>query len=262
MYADGLQLRETASGRLLSCRRDSLGGGFSPDETLALSVGRDLQQAVCSVPDLSVLKLLPRPQGDYMIVAFSSDSRIYAKADKSGKLTLVDWKAGKFLGACQPPDTVRSITFGPRDETYATGGLEGSLRLWRTADASLLASFAGHNYAVVNLAFSPDGTRLVSASADATARLWDLKTQRELRVFRGHRMSVLSAVFSKDGRRLFTGGSDGEIRVWDVASGQLLLTLRGHPMEMRFALRPDDTLVSASIDGIRFWRAPSLPVTE
>jgi WD40 repeat protein len=75
-------------------------------------------------------------------------------------------------------------------------------------------------------------------------------------------MGVVNVLFSQDGRRLFTSGDDGEIRVWDVASGQLLLTLRGHPMETRLALQPDDTLVSASIDGIRFWRAPPLPVIE
>jgi WD40 repeat protein len=89
-----------------------------------------------------------------------------------------------------------------------------------------------------------------------------VKTQRELQVFKGHRVSVVNVVFSKDGRRLFTSAADGEIRVWDAASGQLLLTLRGHPMETRLALQPDETLVSASIDGIRFWRAPSLPVPE
>ena len=107
--------------------------------------------------------------------------------------------------------------------------------------------------------YSPDGTRLVSGSADATARLWDAKTQRELQVFRGHRMGVQNTVFSGDGRRLFTGGADGEIRVWGGATAQLLLPLRAHPMDMRLALEPDDTLVSANIDGIRFWRAPKLP---
>ena len=112
------------------------------------------------------------------------------------------------------------------------------------------------------MAFSPDGTRLVTASTDAIARLWDVKTQRELQVFKGHRMNVERVVFSKDGRQLFTSGSEGEIRLWDIASGHLLLTLRGHPMETRIALQPDDTLVSASIDGIRLWCAPKLPATE
>ena len=56
--------------------------------------------------------------------------------------------------------------------------------------------------------------------------------------------------------------NNAEIRVWDVASAQPLLTLRGHPTQVRLAQRPDDTLVSASIDGIRFWRAPSLPATK
>jgi len=46
------------------------------------------------------------------------------------------------------------------------------------------------------------------------------------------------------------------------ASAQLFLTLRAHPMQMRLALQPDDTLVSASVDGVRFWRAPKLPLRE
>lgn len=262
VYADGLQLMEIASGKVLGRRQDSLAAKFSPDETLILSKCRD-GHAVCSVPELSVLKLLPRmPPDDFPCAAFSADGRIVALSNDAGEVRLLDWKSGKLLARCQLPDGVRSIVFGPHDATFATGGEEGSLRLWRTADAALVGAFAGHNKTVADLAFSADGARLVSASLDATARLWDVRTQRELQVFKGHRVSVMQALFSMDGRRLFTGGLDGEIRVWDVASAQLLLTLRAHPMQMRLALQPDDTLVSASFDGVRFWRAPGIPGTK
>ena len=263
MYADGLHLWDTASGKLVGRRGDSLGSGFSPDGNLVISVGHDLQPAVCSVPDLSVVKLLPRiPPNTRVSYAFSFDGRILAQGDNSGKVTLLDWKADKMLGTCQQSDEVRSVAFGPHGETFATSGLKGSVQLWRTTNASLLASFGGQHNPVAIMAFSPDGTRLVTASTDAIARLWDVKTQRELQVFKGHRMNVVRVVFSKDGRQLFTSGSEGEIRLWDIASGHLLLTLRGHPMETRIALQPDDTLVSASIDGIRLWCAPKLPATE
>ena len=263
IYADGLRLLETASGKVLGHRQDSLAARFSPDETLIISKCQDGQHAVCSLPELSVLKLLPGiPTDDSTRAAFSADGRILALGNDAGEVRLLDWKSDKLLVRCQLPESVRSIVFGPHDETFATAGTEGSLRLWRTADAALLGSFAGHHKAVADLAFSPDGARLASASLDATARLWDVRTQRELQVFKGHRVSIMHAIFSMDGRRLLTGGEDGEIRVWDVASAQLLLTLRAHPTEMRLALQPDDTLVSASIDGVRFWRAPALPGTE
>lgn len=44
---------------------------------------------------------------------------------------------------------------------------------------------AGHQEAVVSVAFSPDSQQLASGSGDTTVRLWDLNTQTPLYTCRG-----------------------------------------------------------------------------
>ncbi len=91
-----------------------------------------------------------------------------------------------------------------------------------------LATLAGHDDAVLAVAFSPDGSRFVSAGADGVVQVWDRQSLRAVLTLRGHTAAVTAVSFSPDGRRLASGSADGSLYLWNSASGEAVAVWRAH----------------------------------
>ncbi len=150
-----------------------------------------------------------------------------------------------------------SVKFSPNGEYFATGLINGEVRLWRTSDTTQLRIYKGHNTWAWAFAFSPDCQIIATGSADYTIKIWNVRTGECLRTLQEHTNKIYSVAFSPDGGILASASEDQTIRLWNVNTGKCLQTLQGHTdwvWSVTFNPKNPNILASASSDGsVKLW---------
>jgi WD40 repeat protein/transcriptional regulator with XRE-family HTH domain len=132
----------------------------------------------------------------------------------------------------------------------------GDVRVWRSADRTLLLSVQGHTGMVWGVAVSRDGRLVASAGDDGQIRVWEAASGQLLTSMQVQAGPVWGVALSADGRLLASGGEDGIVRLWDSTTGRLFSSLQGHTGGVRaVALSGDVQLVASGGDDftLRVW---------
>ncbi|WP_068820314.1 toll/interleukin-1 receptor domain-containing protein [Phormidesmis priestleyi] len=108
--------------------------------------------------------------------------------------------------------SVNSVAFSSDGSRLATGGEDGSIKLW-DKDGKAITTLPTNQRSVNSVAFSSDGSRLATGGSDGSTKLWD-KDGKAITTLPTNQGSVYSMAFSPDGSRLATGGFDGSIKLW------------------------------------------------
>jgi serine/threonine protein kinase len=149
---------------------------FSPDGRL-LAVGGEAF-ALCRIPgDPNEITLLP--EGIGVGCSFTPDSLHLIHADGTDGIVrdLASLSIRHRLRG--HTSNVESLAAFPDGRHVATGGGDGTIRIWNLQDGRQLESTQSHYGSVLCLAISADGQYLVSGGKDGAVRLWQCRHAEE-----------------------------------------------------------------------------------
>ncbi|CAM5656338.1 hypothetical protein GCM10010329_11850 [Streptomyces spiroverticillatus] len=198
---------------------------------------------------------LPEP------IAYSPDGELLAVGSEDGGVLLCGTDNGLALRTLQGHvGRVYAVKFRP--DTIATGGSDGTVRLWDPVTGQCRHRIDVHPDGVWPVSLDTEGTRLATGDREGLVTVWDTATGQPVHRLPGHTAPVYTTVFSPDGRLLVTGDAAARVRVWDLATGECAYELPGHQGAVyRARFSPDGTLLATADMGedergtVRIWQA-------
>nr|XP_028694312.1 WD repeat domain-containing protein 83 isoform X1 [Macaca mulatta] len=113
---------------------------------------------------------------------------------------------------------VRAVRFNVDGNYCLTCGSDKTLKLWNPLRGTLLRTYSGHGYEVLDAAGSFDNSSLCSGGGDKAVVLWDVASGQVVRKFRGHAGKVNTVQFNEEATVILSGSIDSSIRCWDCRS--------------------------------------------
>ncbi len=124
---------------------------------------------------------------------------------------------------------VAAVAYSPVAALVASGGKDGTVRLWNSVNGERVRAWnTGEQNEVNAVAFSPDGRTLAAATDDGRVSLWHVTGGTEKDQLVGHTGWVADVTFSPDGKSIASVGSDKTVRLWNSHTLRLEATLTEH----------------------------------
>uniref|UniRef100_A0AAX7UBY3 Transducin (beta)-like 3 n=1 Tax=Astatotilapia calliptera TaxID=8154 RepID=A0AAX7UBY3_ASTCA len=131
-----------------------------------------------------------------------------------------DWRQANCTRSWRAIHTVpvASMTFDSTSTLLATGGCDGTIKLWDVVKHYCTHNLKGSSGVVHLVQFHPntDLLQLFSSSLDCGIRIWDLRSSQCVCVLQSHYSAVTSLSFSPDGNAMVSSGRDKICTVWDL----------------------------------------------
>jgi WD40 repeat protein len=145
------------------------------------------------------------------VLAFGPDSAL-AIGMVGSKIALIDAHTRTIKRILDAHGFIYSLAYSPDGKYVASGtaGVLDPIRIWSTADGTLVRSYAGGDAEVVGLSWSPDGRYLASASYDRTIRLWPATTDGAGEIVAILDRGASCVAFSPDGTLIAAGSSEDD----------------------------------------------------
>jgi len=144
-----------------------------------------------------VVGVAVHPTGDYFLTA-SADATWAFNEVQSGK-TVAQVTSDKPLSA---------VSIHPDGVILGTGSSDSVVKVWDLKTQKNVASFEGHQGAVVDIAFSENGYYLATTAEDNTVKLWDLRKLKNFHSIQlGEKFHVSAVQWDYSGSYLAIAGA-------------------------------------------------------
>ncbi len=208
---------------------------FHPNGLLA--AGYDNNDIILWEASGKIVQVLKEHQEVVQTVAFSADGQFLASASNDSTLTL--WKltkaeASESLYAEKlwsvplshgESTWILALTFSPYNQLLASGGDNGTIKLWSVASGELQLTIEGHDDWLRSLAFAADGYSLLSGSDDTYVKEWLISDGSLKNAWQGH-SDWVRYVTVLDGY-VVSGADDATLRLWEDGQAEATIVLEG-----------------------------------
>jgi WD40 repeat protein len=234
-----------------------------------VAVGGQKQIALYHSDSGALLGVLPFPEGVPHVLKFSRSGTLLLAGGgigaKSGSAVVYEVKTGnRVFEVGDELDVVLAADINEDHTRIALGGPGRVVRVFSTADGSLVHEIRKHTEWIYALEFSPDGVLLATADRNGGMFVWESETAREFQNLAGHKGAVTDVSWRIDSNVLASSSEDGTNKLWEMEGGKEIKSWASHAggaSSIEFA--KDGKLVSVGRDKLtKVWDANGALVRE
>jgi WD40 repeat protein len=191
----------------------------------------------------------------------SINELIFTPNDKlisGGDTTARFWEGlnGGFLRMINAATSVRAMAVSPDGQLIALPGANHTVKIYHTADGTLVQTLVGHTQDITGLAFSHDGSLLASGAFfdgnNDVIKLWNISNWTLVRNLSGPFLfGPFMAINFSANDALISATCEGVPAVWHVSDGSFIRTF---PVSGLTRFSPDGTLLAIASNPVHIYR--------
>ena len=185
---------------------------------------------------------------------FTANGRLISGGDTTARFW--DALAGHFLSMINATASVTTMALSPDGQLIALPGANHTVKIYRTADGTLVQTLVGHTQDITGLAFSHDGSLLASGAFfdgnNDVIKLWNVSNWTLVRELSGPFLfgPFIGINFSANDA-LISASCESVPAVWHVSDGTFIRTF---PVSGLTRFSPDGTLLTIASNPIHVYR--------
>jgi WD40 repeat protein len=152
------------------------------------------------------------------------------------------------------PKAATSLAIHPSGSLIVIVGEDGSAKILKRADGSVVHTLEGHSGTVNGVAFNRAGSQLATICADNIVRVFDVSSGKVLHETTPAKSPLTSVMFSADGKDIIVGSERGDVLAYALAEPFRFRSLSKRPEAVRaMATTSNGSLIAYAGDGRQLW---------